>query len=319
MEEDLEEIEEHLREAEEENQAAIERDLYTELEGDGSGPVLADKDVGAEDKVEEGESTKYQGWLKRCQEEHRHYYVTNIHTGECWCPDRTMVGSICKHLMSGLHMSGKTMLDLPWSVINAAQLSNDEEVCKGVRMDVRRDTMVVNPSKGSSPDTEACEYPLQDDGPPPSPPSTTPPRAASPFTSPSTAPGATMPDSNLQPPAERRIMQNQCEQRLKVLTSYAHAEMPSEVYSIFTEKVEELYQTAHKIFQEASVPGEFGLMGKAKGSQSRQTHSITGNRTLRGTKAGEFNRTRTKGRPTQKKPKLPDWRNIKSLTEVDKL
>ena len=316
MEETLEDFEEHLLEVEEEKQAALERDLDKVLNGDNSSTLLADEDVGEDDKEEEGESTTFQGWLKRCVEEQRHFYLTNIHTGECACPDRSMVAYICKHLMRGLHMSGNTMMDLPWSVVNAAHLCNDVEACKGVRMGVRRDTMVVNPSKGSSPDTEACEYPLQDDGPPPSPPSSPSPVAASPSTSPSTA-GEPTPDSNLQSMPTRRMMQNQCEQGLKVLTSYAHAEMPDEVYSSFTEKVEELLQTAREIFQEASVPGEFGVMGKGKGSQSRKTHSITHNKTLRGTKGNEYDTCRTKGRPGLNKPKLPDWQTINSLENLD--
>eukprot|EP00959_Pyramimonas_sp_CCMP1952_P046491 971154-Pyramimonas_sp.AAC.1 len=52
------------------------------LEGDSSRTLLADDNGGADDnKVEEGESKKFQEWLKRCEEEHRHFYVTNIHTG----------------------------------------------------------------------------------------------------------------------------------------------------------------------------------------------------------------------------------------------
>eukprot|EP00976_Prorocentrum_cordatum_P025427 516389-Prorocentrum_minimum.AAC.1 len=64
-------------------------------------------------------------------------------------------------------------------------------------------------------------------------------------------------------------MQNQGEQDIKVLTSLLHAEMPNEVYAKFVENLQECLQKTREMFQATSLPGEFGVMGKAKGSRSR--------------------------------------------------
>ena len=319
MEDTLEEIEAELREAQEEDEAAFERDVDGMLEGDTSGAPApqAGEDASAAEELAAGESSTFQEWVRRCQQEHRHCYATDILTGRCTCPDNSTVGYICKHLFRGLQISGKTMRDLPSSVVNAAHLSNDLEACEEAgRTDDRTDTVVVNPTITSSPDEE------QEDAPPPPSPSPSPRAAASPSTSPSTAGDATPESGNLHAGgATRQTMQSQIEQRLKVLTSYAHAEMPDEVYSTLWVKIEEVTQTIRDVLREASVPGEFGVMGKAKGSTSRRSHSITKNRNLRGTSgAPNFQAQNSRGRPRAvNKKALPAWQTLKTLADTTSL
>ena len=65
--------------------------------------------------------------------------------------------------------------------------------------------------------------------------------------------------------------------------------------------------------------GEFGITGRAKGSKARTTHSITKGKSLRGTKGGEFKRRQGRGRPREKKPALPNVKDIGTLDDITNL
>eukprot|EP00959_Pyramimonas_sp_CCMP1952_P044566 931087-Pyramimonas_sp.AAC.1 len=54
-------------------------------------------------------------------------HETNIVLGTCTCPDREVVGFVCKHLFRALELSGKDINSLPRHVTEAPHLTLDHE------------------------------------------------------------------------------------------------------------------------------------------------------------------------------------------------
>ena len=104
--------------------------------------------------------------------------------------------------------------------------------------------------------------------------------------------------------------------------SYAHQEMPDDIYAQFADNVGRFIDEQRTLFRTASVGGEFGIKGLAKGSKARRTTSVTKGESLRGTKGtkgGEFQRRQGKGRPRGKRPALPEVKDIGTLDDITNL
>eukprot|EP00959_Pyramimonas_sp_CCMP1952_P259473 5424991-Pyramimonas_sp.AAC.1 len=75
--------------------------------------------------------------------------------------------------------------------------------------------------------------------------------------------------------------------------------MPDAVYLQCEKEVTECTNAIRDILKAATMPGEFTVFRKAKGSNSRTPHNITKNKTLRGTKRSalepEFSEGRERG------------------------
>ena len=110
IEEDMEDaqldIDEELQRVEEENVQMLEKGVEDVLGGGSASTLLTNDGATEDDNLAEGERAPFEEWLKRCEEEHRHFYKTDINTGECTCPDRTtsqpstLVGEGCGRFRS---------------------------------------------------------------------------------------------------------------------------------------------------------------------------------------------------------------------------
>ena len=327
---ELEAIEDEMRDAEDILDAGLEQDVCDALNGEVS--KHKDDDDGAVEELtmEEGEKNLFEEWLKRCRDTKQHVYVTNISTGECTCPDQATVGYVCKHLFRGLHLAGKTMLDLPSSVTGKPHLTNDMEVCKTTFVDVPFEQQedcgmygwgsvsmthpdVVKVSFGHTPalDTAHAQHSHLHDS------SNTPPSNTDSIPKlPTTASERAAAEESLR--SAKALSLSRWLQNLKMQTSWAHSEMPDEVFFQCEKIVEKCTSEIRDVLKAATVPGEFTVFGKAKGSNSRTPHSTTKNKTLQGTKrnAGEpdFVQGKEKGRKKNKNKKtLVPWDKLKKL------
>jgi uncharacterized Zn finger protein len=61
-----------------------------------------------------------------------HVHTVDLSTGECTCPDRVMVGFVCKHIFRALQERGLKFTDLPQRVLDAPTLSCDWELIQRV-------------------------------------------------------------------------------------------------------------------------------------------------------------------------------------------
>eukprot|EP00976_Prorocentrum_cordatum_P067689 1178849-Prorocentrum_minimum.AAC.3 len=218
------------------------------------------------------------------------------------------------------------MLDLPVSVTGAAHLSNDLGVCKRAFIDTpfeeQADCGSFDWGSGSMchPDVVKVSFaptPTEDvpqsdlDSPSQS---SWDPSPSSPPPNP-TAPTATSERAT----AERATLsQSRWLQNVKMLTSWANLEMPDAVYLQCEQEVTQCANAIRDILKAATVPGEFTVFRKAKGSNSRTPRSITKNKTLRGTKrnaaAPEFVEGKERGRKKNKnKTALIPWERLKKL------
>jgi hypothetical protein len=143
-----------------------------------------------------------------------------------------------------------------------------------------------------------------------------PPSPPLPSTSPSL--GEPTPERNLNLAKDilRRIV--------KTLNTWVHQEMPDEVHGQCQELVNESVNQIRALLDEAMVPGDFTFFGRAKGSNSRVSHSITKNKSLRGAKtvAGKdelSSRLIEKKDALMGKPKLPRWDTLETLGETTSL
>jgi hypothetical protein len=317
---ELEDIEAELRAEEEQAQQTLENNIDEAFQGTTTS-FEDDEQVRAETDVEEDETRTFETWSVTCREAERHFYLTNINIGHCTCPDHTTVGYICKHLFRGLQMCGKTMRDLPSTVTNAPHLCNDVDVCKATDVDMMYDSDLVRVNHKSAVEDSAESPPEASptSSRPSSPP--LPPSPPLPSTSPSL--GEPTPERNLN--LDKDILRSKWLQDVKILNTWAHQEMPDEVYGQCQELVNESVNQIRALLDEAMVPGDFTIFGRAKGSNSRVSHSITKNKTLRGTKTvagkgeAEFVEKRGKGRPRENKPKLPRWETLETLGETTSL
>ena len=317
---ELEDIEADLRAEEEQAQQTLDNNLDEALQGTTTS-FGDDEQVRVETDVEEDEMKTFETWSVTCREAKRHFYLTNTNTGHCTCPDHTTVGYICKHLFRGLLMCGKTMRDLPSTVTNAPHLCNDVDVCKATDVDMMYDSDLVRVNYKSAVEDRAE---LPPGGSPTSSRPSSPPRPPSPPL-PSTSPslGKPTPERNLN--LAKDILRSKWLQDVKILNTWAHQEMPDEVYGQCQEVVNESVNQIRALLDEAMVPGDFTIFGRAKGSNSRVSHSITKNKSLRGTKRvmgkdeAEFPVKREKGRPKSNKPKLPRLETLKTLGEATSL
>lgn len=317
---ELEDIEADLRAEEEQAQQKLDNNMDEALQGTTTS-FEDDEQVRVETEVEEDETRTFETWSVTCREAERHFYLTNTNTGHCTCPDHTTVGYICKHLFRGLQICGKTMRDLPSTVTNAPHLCNDVDVCKATDVDKMYDSDLVRVNYKSAVEDSAELPPVGSptSSRPSSPP--LPPSPPLPSTSPSL--GEPTPERNLN--SDKDILRSKWLQNAKIINTWAHQEMPDEVYGQCEEVVKESVNKIRALLDEAMVPGDFTIFGKAKGSKSRVSHSITKNKTLRGTKTvagndeAEFPKGKERGRPRENKPKLPRWETLETLGETTSL
>ena len=138
--EDKEDKQEERATMEEKEWEKEEADLE---EGEEHNVLPMDSD-GEEDSCETDES--FEGYLRKMDRDHS-YYLTNIVLGTCSCPDRVVVGFICKHLFRALQNAGKDINSLPKSVTEAPHISVDREI-------LRRDRNVMEDVVQSCSDDE---------------------------------------------------------------------------------------------------------------------------------------------------------------------
>mmetsp|Transcript_30804 Transcript_30804/g.51813 ORF Transcript_30804/g.51813 Transcript_30804/m.51813 type:complete len:152 (-) Transcript_30804:66-521(-) len=81
------------------------------------------------------EEEAYKAWLQDCVRERKHVYTVDLSTGDCTCPDRVMVGFVCKHIFRALQERGKGFADLPKGVLDTPTLSCDWEVIGRARLE----------------------------------------------------------------------------------------------------------------------------------------------------------------------------------------
>ena len=112
--EGVNELERELQDAEEEDLRESEEHTVLPVESDG------EEDDGDMD-------TGFQRYLDQMPLDNS-TYVTNISSGTCTCPDRVVVGFVCKHLFRALELAGKGFDSLPKSVREAPHLSIDMDI-----------------------------------------------------------------------------------------------------------------------------------------------------------------------------------------------
>ena len=331
---ELEDIEEDLREEEEMIQQSLEEDLMGAMRGEVSN-IREEESGDAGLDLHQGEKEQFERWVEDCKKKQEHVYITNVVTGECSCPDQSTVGYVCKHLFRALQLSGKTMLDLPSSVVNAPHLSNDVEVCRTAFIDspieqqddcgsfdwghvtmTHPDVVKVTFEPTTTPE-DAPELPAPGDAEPPLQPSG--PTIASTSAVHSQLIERAAAEKNLA--KAKAVSQSKWLQEAKVITSWANLEMPDEVYMQLQQMLSNCADAMREVLKAATVPGEFTVVGKAKGSRSRTPHSITNNKSLRGTKRNadgkdEFVKKRGRGRPRENKSALPRWDTLKKLGDL---
>jgi hypothetical protein len=81
------------------------------------------------------EEEAYKAWLQHCVRKRKHVYSVDLSTGDCTCPDRVMVGFVCKHIFRALQERGKGFADLPKGALDTPTLSCDWDLIYRVRIE----------------------------------------------------------------------------------------------------------------------------------------------------------------------------------------
>ena len=256
----------------------------------------------------------------RTLNESKKSYETNIISGTCTCPDRVVVGFICKHLFRSLQESGKDMSALPKSVTEAPHLTVDHEVLKmdrNVMQDVveRNLEVDVEPIDACMGDVEEgkagvhhrseffedinpldVERANEEEG-----------------------------DPSIDPRETERALNNVIG-HLKVLTSLAHkGTLKPELILKFEEGARAL-RDEMTASEKSTINEEFDFaqVGTKRKRTVSTEHGVNADQTLLPRKpADEFPKKKSKGRPKCKKETLPrtdfgvDWEEIAKSNGMD--
>lgn len=262
--------------------------------------------------------TGFQNFLDNLPEEHR-TYLTNIRMGTCSCPDRVVVGFVCKHLFCALQHAGKDISALPKTVTEAPHLCVDLEIIQRDRcvmegvvhesveeqnlgddgyMDSERD---IGDSAGVEEHNETRNACNPDDA---------------------RVPSSDEKSNSQVGTREAESALNRLLGHLKTLTALAHKG------TLTNEQVVEFEEGARTLrdkmvgSEKKGIDSEidFSQVGKERKRKVQTEVGCGADQTLQRRKPNEFEKQRGRGRPPQKKDTLPrtgngdvSWQDIANM------
>jgi len=276
---------------------------------------------GEDDNDTDGES--FEEFLKTLGEKER-TNITNIVDGTCSCPDRVMVGFICKHLFRAVHEAGKEISYLPKTILEAPHLCIDYEALR-MDTDVMPDLILPNsddeieddveeiPSKGRQEGSQEEEERSA--------------RNKRPTPSSTSAPTRHADDPGVSTRDKERTFNSLCG-NLKSLNSFAHkATLTDEQLFKFEEVTRVLFESLANMEKSANeTQSDFAQVGKER---KRKVDTQSSGKLFKKTRPSEpkieeedFDPKRPRGRPPTARKKLPrrgeavDWKEIDEMSTL---
>jgi hypothetical protein len=324
-----EQTEEEKQTEEEEREKAHEKEWEDEEadvmedEDEEAHTVLPLDSDGEDDNDTEGGS--FEEFLNTMDENNR-TYITNIVDGTCSCPDRVMVGFICKHLFRAVHEAGKDISCLPKSILEAPHLSIDHEAL-GMDKDVM--PYLILPNSDDENDDDVGEIPPtgREEGSQEEEERSAPSERPSPSST--SAPTHHVDDPGVSTRDKERTFNSLCG-HLKSLNSFAHkGTLTDEQLYEFEEGARVLFEKLANMEKSANeTQGDFAQVGKER---KRKVDTQGSGRLFKKPKNSEpeieeedFEPKRSRGRPPKEGPrkKLPrrggdvNWKDIDEMSTL---
>ena len=281
-------------------------------------PVDSD---GEDDNDTDGGS--FEGFLKTLGENER-TYITNIVDGTCSCPDRVMVGFICKHLFRAVHEAGKEISCLPKTILEAPHLCIDYEALR-MDTDVMPDLILPNSDDEFEDDVEEIPSTGRQEGSQEEEERSARSKRPSPCST--SAPTRHANDPGVSTRDKERTFNNLCGS-LKSLNSFAHnGTLTDEQLFKFEEGARVLFEElANMEKSDNETQGDFAQVGKVR---KRKVDTQSSGKLFKKTKPSEpeieeedFDLKRSRGRPPTARKKLPgrgeavNWKDIDEMSTL---